>query len=232
MVTHTDWDHNNHNAFLYFFLFSLFGNPRINIFIYHITWHDAPKFTLPVYRNTLNRTQGFTMDTRLTFCPLHLQQWMTGFRFFVLFSFFNQPLSFSPHYSADHIHQLGSLRTVWQCHILFCKLLWKVVFFFLFVICFTSTICIETIHKLDTVPIRTFVPLLLTANTDQPRTLCLCNNNARLILIIRFIMTLITVVINFYFVYTKVGNRYGMGMHMTAVLETQKLYRSMSLYLH
>lgn len=105
-------------------------------------------------------------------------------------------------------------------------------FFFLFVICFTSTICIETIHKLDTVPIRTFVPLLLTANTDQPRTLCLCNNNARLILIIRFIMTLITVVINFYFVYTKVGNRYGMGMHMTAVLETQKLYRSMSLYLH
>lgn len=105
-------------------------------------------------------------------------------------------------------------------------------FFFLFVICFTSTICIETIHKLDTVPIRTFVPLLLTANTDQPRTLCLCNNNARLILIIRLIMTLITVVINFYFVYTKVGNRYGMGMHMTAVLETQKLYRSMSLYLH
>ncbi len=43
------------------------------------------KFTLSVYRNTLNRTQGFTMDTRLTLCQLHLQQWMTFSRFFVTF---------------------------------------------------------------------------------------------------------------------------------------------------
>lgn len=58
-------------------------------FINHITWHDAPKFTLSVYRNTLNKTQGFTMDTRLTFCPMHLQQWMIISRFFVsFFSFF------------------------------------------------------------------------------------------------------------------------------------------------
>lgn len=74
------------------------------------------------------------------------------------------------------------------------------VFFFL-LICFTSTICIETIHRLDTFLIRTFVPLLLTANTDQPHTLCLCNNNARIILIIRIIITLITVVINILFIH-------------------------------
>lgn len=74
-------------------------------------------------------------------------------------------------------------------------------FFFFFLICFTSTICIETIHRLDTFLIRTFVPLLLTANTDQPHTLCLCNNNARIILIIRIIITLITVVINILFIH-------------------------------
>lgn len=78
---------NNHNIFLFFLFFCLFGNCRVNIFINHITWHDAPKFTLSVYRNTLNRTQGFTMDTRLTFFPLHLQQWMTFSRFFVSFFF-------------------------------------------------------------------------------------------------------------------------------------------------
>lgn len=71
--THTQTEDNNHEIFLYV-LFSPFGNPRVNIFINHITGHDAPKFTLSVYRNTLNRTQGFTMDTQLTFCPLHLQQ--------------------------------------------------------------------------------------------------------------------------------------------------------------
>lgn len=176
MVTHADWDHNNHNVFLYFFLFSLFGNPRINIFIYHITWHDAPKFTLPVYRNTLNRTQGFTMDTRLTFCPLHLQQWMTVFRFFFYFLFF--PLNQPPPFISPHPPARWPPHSLTMSHSVF-KPLWKVFFFLLFVICFTSTICIETIHKLDTVPIRTFVPLLLTANTDQPHTLCLCNNNAR-----------------------------------------------------
>lgn len=82
----------------------LFGNCRVNIFINHITWHDAPKFTLSVYRNTLNRTQGFTMDTRLTFCPLHLQQWMTFSRFFV--SFFPPLLPINPYHFADHIHQI------------------------------------------------------------------------------------------------------------------------------
>lgn len=81
---YTQTEDNNHKIFLYV-LFSPFGNPRVNIFINHITGHDAPKFTLSVYRNTLNRTQGFTMDTQLTFCPLHLQQWMTVSRFFVLF---------------------------------------------------------------------------------------------------------------------------------------------------
>lgn len=86
--THTfvQTENNNHNIFLFFLLFSLFGNCRVNIFIFHITWHDAPKFTLSVYRNTLNITQGLTMDTRLTFCSLHLQQWMIFSRF--LFDFF------------------------------------------------------------------------------------------------------------------------------------------------
>lgn len=49
------------------------------------------------------------MDTRLTFCPLHLQQWMTFSRFFV--SFFCFPL---PHHLADHIHQIKDLPIVWQ----------------------------------------------------------------------------------------------------------------------
>lgn len=86
--THTETPDRNHNILLFFLFFSPFGNCRVNIFINHITWHDAPKF-YSAYRNTLNKTQGFTMDTRLTFCPLHLQQWMT---FFQIFSFLFFPL--------------------------------------------------------------------------------------------------------------------------------------------
>lgn len=115
-LTHTctQTEGNNHEMFLYV-LFSPFGNPRVNIFINHITGHDAPKFTLSVYRNTLNRTQGFTMDTQLTFCPLHLQQWMTVSRFFVLFFFF-PAAPVSSHHLADDIHQLLNLWIVWRWH--------------------------------------------------------------------------------------------------------------------
>ncbi len=73
------------------------------------------------YRNTLNRTQGFTMDTRLTFCPLHLQQWMTFSRFFV--SFF-PVASLHPHHFADHIHHIKDLLIVWQKHSTL-QLLWR-----------------------------------------------------------------------------------------------------------
>lgn len=80
-------ENNHHDIFHFLFYYFLCLEIAGSIFfINHITWHDAPKFTLSVYRNTLNRTQGFTMDTRLTFCPLHLQQWMTFSRF--LFHFF------------------------------------------------------------------------------------------------------------------------------------------------
>lgn len=43
--TCTPTEDSNHNIVL-FFLFSLFGNRRVNNFINHITWHDAPKFIL------------------------------------------------------------------------------------------------------------------------------------------------------------------------------------------
>lgn len=132
-------------------------------------------------------------DWRFAHCTYNSEWRVPDF----LFHFFSAP-SFSKHHFADHNHQLGDLRTVWQCDILFLQLLWRL---FFFLICFTSTICIETIHRLDTFLIRTFVPLLLTANTDQPHTLCLCNNNARIILIIRIIITLITVVINILFIH-------------------------------
>lgn len=79
--------------------YSLSGNRRVNNFINHITWHDAPKFI--VYRNTLNRTQGFTMDTR--FCPLHLQQWMTVPRYFVFLFFFFWLFLFFFFFNSDHV---------------------------------------------------------------------------------------------------------------------------------
>lgn len=65
--------------------YSLFRNRRVNNFINHITWHDAPKFI--VYRNTLNRTQGFTMDTQLTVLPIALTTVNDSFKIFC-FSFF------------------------------------------------------------------------------------------------------------------------------------------------
>lgn len=52
------------------------------------------------------------MDTRLTFCSLHLQQWMTFSRFLFVFSV----SSFNPHHLADHIHQIKGLLMVWQRH--------------------------------------------------------------------------------------------------------------------
>lgn len=113
-------------------------------------------------------------DWRFAHCTYNSEWRFSDFSFLFFFFLLISPLPLS-----DHIHQPNDLRTVWQCHILFSNLCGRFFFFLLFVICFTSTICIETIHKLDTVPIRTFVPLLLTANTDQPHTLCLCNNNAR-----------------------------------------------------
>lgn len=142
-VTHTYTETEkklNNNIFLFFLFFSLFGNCRVNIFINHITWHDAPKFTLSVYRNTLNRTQGFTMDTRLTFCPLHLQQWMTFSRFFV--SFFSRwfPLPSLPCRSyPSNLRPPDSLT----------KAFYFAVAVEVFSSCFTNTICIETIHRLD-----------------------------------------------------------------------------------
>lgn len=44
--THTETPDRNHNILLFFLFFSPFGNCRVNIFINHITWHDAPKFLL------------------------------------------------------------------------------------------------------------------------------------------------------------------------------------------
>lgn len=138
------------------------------------------------------------MDTRLTFCPLHLQQWMTGSRFFV--SFFSRSFLFPTSLCRSHPPAWRPPHSLTMWHSVFATAVEVLGFFFL-LICLTSTICIETIHRLDTFLIRTFVPLLLTANTDQPHTLCLCNNNARIILIIRIIITLITVVINILFIH-------------------------------
>lgn len=53
-----------------------------------------------------------------------------------------------------------------------------------------------------------------------------------IIIIISFIIIIIiiiVVIINI--LYTKVGSKYGMGMNMTAVLKTQKLYKEIKLYL-
>lgn len=144
---------NRHNIFLFFLFFSLFGNCRVNIFITHITWHDAPNFTLSVYRNTLNRTQGFTMDTRLTFCPLHLQQWMTFSRFFDSVFFFQCfPLLSSP--CRSYPSNQGSPDSLTKTSY------FVVAVEVLFSPCFTNTICIETIHGLDMFLNTSFVPLL------------------------------------------------------------------------
>lgn len=150
--THTfmQTETNNHNIFIFFLLFSLFGNCRVNIFIYHITWHDAPKFTLSVYRNTLNITQGLTMDTRLTFCSLHLQQWMTFSRFLLDF-FLLLPLTLI----TLQIISITSKTSWWSDRgIPLCKCHGG-----LFVL-FTITTCIETLHRLDMFLITSFVPLL------------------------------------------------------------------------
>lgn len=63
-----------------------------------------------------------------------------------LFYFFPPAASLYPHHLADHIHHLD---------ILFCNYCEGFL-----LICFTSTICIETIHRLDMFLNRTFVPLL------------------------------------------------------------------------
>lgn len=115
--------------------YSLSGNRRVNNFINHITWHDAPKFI--VYRNTLNRTQGFTMDTR--FCPLHLQQWMTVPRYFVFLFFFFWLFLFFFFLTLitlpfPSVLLLADLQIVGQWHSTL-QMLWRSADF-----CFTSTI--------------------------------------------------------------------------------------------
>lgn len=117
-------------------------------------------------------------DWRFAHCTYN-SEWRFSDFSFVSF-FLSAPFTFPPITLRSRPPAWKPPHSLTMSHSVF-NLLWKFFFFqiLLFEICFTSTICIETIHKLDTVPIRTFVPLLLTANTHQPHTLCLCNNNSR-----------------------------------------------------
>lgn len=171
--------------------------------------------TLSVYRNTLNRTQGFTMDTQLTFRPLHLQQWMTWVKtfsgFFVAFSsYFNLflnfffingscPITFETSRFRMTIERLDKLLP-WSYFSLFYK---------------------HNMYRNSTENRYVFwiqvVPLLPTVTYTA-----------------HFIIIIIIFNHNKYYIIhksTKVGSKYGVGMHKTTVLWTQTLYRRIHLYL-
>lgn len=88
-------------------------------------------------------------DWRFAHCTYNSEWHFPDF----LIHFFPFP-SLSHHHLADHIHQTEDLLIVWQ-DILLCSCLLEV-----FSSCFTSTICIETIHRLDMFLNTSFVPLL------------------------------------------------------------------------
>lgn len=98
-------------------------------------------------RNTLKRTQYFTMNTGLTFSPLHLQQWVNlhlwenfyevSSLFFFLCCFTQFPIEFIIHLL---IHSEPSfLAQSW----------WKPLTYFSIVFRFNehNSLCIETLHR-------------------------------------------------------------------------------------
>lgn len=76
-----------HKCMIYTFTFYSFCSEIAGSIISLITLLDMMHQKFIVYRNTLNRTQGFTMDTRLTVLPIALTTVNDSFKIFC-FSFF------------------------------------------------------------------------------------------------------------------------------------------------
>lgn len=145
--TCTPTEDSNHNIVL-FILFSLFGNCRVNNFINHITWHDAPKFILFTGIHWIeHKISQWIQDWHFADCTYNSEWQFQDFLFF----FFSRLLPSSPcrsHLSASR--PPDSLMPTFY-FALVVEVCW---------LCFTSTICIEIINGLDTFLNRTFVPLL------------------------------------------------------------------------
>lgn len=76
-----------HTCTIYTFTFYSLCSEIAGSIISFITLLDMMHQKFIVYRNTLNRTQGFTMDTRLTVLPIALTTVNDSFKIFC-FSFF------------------------------------------------------------------------------------------------------------------------------------------------
>lgn len=119
---------------LFFLFFSWFGNCRVNIFINHITWHDAPKFTLFTGIHLIeHKVSQWIYDWRFAHCTYNSEWHFPNFSLI----FFCLSLKQSPSRSYPN-----NSKTSWWSDkgILLCNCHGG--FFYLF----TNTICRNSTH--------------------------------------------------------------------------------------
>lgn len=148
---------------MYIFTFYSLCSEIAGSIISLITLLDMMHQKCIVYRNTQNKTQSFTMDTRLTVLPIAFttvndRVKINCFSFFFFWLFFYLSSS------------LGLLRPSWQTtdgDILLHKCSKGLLIFVLRARYkdYKQTMLLD----------RTSAPLLSVDNTGQPHTLCLCN---------------------------------------------------------